>query len=145
MNQAIITSQLSLKLPNGHELLNYAIVDPYNFDEMYELLKTKSPPKIKIYDATHSKNKKPGTLFQIKDHLNLSGHNPLIGRQAFLGIDFIDISKLYHCGDEGVITHCCGTELNTQYDYPSHYLCHLSILARAMGIKSINAFLYNIK
>ena len=84
---------------------------------------------------------------------NLHGHNWTVIvtvetkdlDEIGLGIDFIDISKLYHCGDEGVITHCCGTELNTQYDYPSHYLCHLSILARAMGIKSINAFLYNIK
>ena len=132
------------KLPQGHELLDNTIVNPVNFNAMYELMKTKSSGEIKIFDATKSEKKSPGTLFPVKDHLNLSGHNPLIGKQEFLGIDFIDLSKLYNCDNEGVITHCCGAELNTQYEYPSHYLCHLSILARAMGVKTIQAFLYNI-
>ena len=81
----------------------------------------------------------------MSDHINKTGHNPLIGNQKNLEKPFIDISNLYNT-KHGITTHCLGERYNKykeEYKYPSKYLCYISIIARALGKKNINAFLIN--
>ena len=43
-----------------------------------------------------------------------------------------------------VVTHCLGNKYETEknnFTFPSTYLCHLSIMARATGKTNISAFL----
>ena len=82
--------------------------------------------------------------FQVKDHINRTGQNPLRGKQKKLNIDFIDMSNLYKYNKNAVITDCCGQKLNLNYSYPNHYLCNISIIARASGVKEISGYLINI-
>ena len=84
------------------------------------------------------------SIIKVKDHINRTGENPLISHQKKLNIEFIDITKIYKIEKNAVNTDCCGKKLNKKYTYPSHYLCNISILAKAMGIKKISAFLVNI-
>ena len=58
-------------------------------------------------------------------------------------IDFIDIQKIYKTDKNYIITDCCGKALNLQYAYPSHYLCNIALIARAMKYENIKAYLVN--
>ena len=96
-----------------------------------------------IYDITTSQEKK---VYNVIDHINLSGSNPLVGCQKNIKKPFFDISDLYTNTDDcpGVVTHCLGSRFynhNDKYNYPSTYLCHLAILARATGKTKIQAFI----
>ena len=64
--------------------------------------------------------------------------------QKFLGIDFIDMTNIYQNQKNSIITDCCGETLNKKYEYPSHYICHITTFAHMMKIKNIYGFLYNI-
>ena len=139
----IITEQLANKLPKESKLKHHKTINPTNFNPLYKLLKAITTNEIYIIDATHIPNKEPGTIIQIQDHINRTGTNILIGRQKLLNIDFIDITNLYTHKKNSIITNCCGTTLNNMYEYPSHYICHITILAHAMNIKNIHGFLYN--
>ena len=86
---------------------------------------------------------KSGTIFPIQDHINRTGTNNLRGKQKILEIDFIDTTNIYAKNINGVITDCCGKNLNQNYEYPSHYICHITTLAHAMNINNIQGFLYN--
>ena len=90
---------------------------------------------------------KPGEIIQVQDHINRTGTNVLMGRQKPLGIDFIDMTNIYQNQQYSIITDCCGETLNNKYEYPSHYICHITTLAHALKIKNIYGFLicnYNI-
>ena len=96
-----------------------------------------------IYDITTSQEKK---VYNVLDHINLSGSNPLVGCQKIIKKPFFDISDLYTDTQNraGVVTHCLGGRFynhNDKYNYPSTYLCHLAILARATGKTKIQAFI----
>ena len=139
----IITQQLAKKLPKDHNIIFKQWVDPLDYSTLYLLLeKTK---KLTIYDVTTNNTLPAGTIIGVRDHINRTNKNPLIGLQDKLGINFIDITRLYESNDEhSVIADCCGNKLNGQYAYPTHFLCHISILAKALEIKNISAFLVNI-
>ena len=141
----IITTQLSELLKEDHILQKHQIINPNNFNEMYNLFKTKTILSICIYDKTFSKKLKSGQIIPVCDHINNTGTNILIGHQKKLDIDFTDMSNLYQKRDRSIITVCCGKTLNTEEKYPSHYMCHITTLARAMSINTIAGYLYNTK
>ena len=78
--------------------------------------------QIKIYDIGSVK-KSSKKIFEVADHINKTGKNPIIGNKK---IEFKDISKLYRSND-GITTTCCRKELNLNHENPSHYLCFYSI------------------
>ena len=130
------------KLPAGHGLLNNQVVNPLDYPTLHSTISNSK--RIIIYDVTQNKKHSQEEIINVKDHINRTGGNPLIGRQEELGINFVDISVLYKYEKGAVITNCCGLRLSDQYAYPSHYMCYISILAKAMKIKEIQANLINI-
>ena len=139
----IITEQLANKLPKDSELQKYNIVNPTNFNELYQQLKSNKTNEINVIDLTSTTKEEHGRIISVQDHINRTGINILTGRQKLLGIDFIDITNLYQKKKNSIITDCCGESLNNKYKYPSHYICHITTLAHAMNIKNIYGFLYN--
>ena len=94
--------------------------------------------QIKIYDiGTVKKSSKK--IFEVADHINKTGKNPIIGNKK---IEFKDISKLYRSND-GITTTCCGKELNLNHENPSHYLCFYSIFIFYLGFTNIKGFIIN--
>ena len=138
----IITQQLADKLPKNHKLLSNLVLNPQDYLTIYPVLK--EAQQLTIYDITTTKEHPVETIINVNDHINRTGNNPLIGRQKELGIDFTNINKLYKSEQYSIKTDCCGKTLNLRYPYPSHYLCNISILAKAIGIPKISAFLVNI-
>ena len=143
MKLSIITEQLSKKLPQEHKLQKRTKISHKNFESVYKLFHQKTLTEIQIIDATYSNKIPKGTMVQIKDHINKTGSNILIGRQVFLSTDFIDMGETYSFEKNAIITVCCGETLNKNFDYPSHFLCHITILAHALKIPTIKGFLYN--
>ena len=139
----IITEQLANKLPKDSELQKYKIVNPTNFNELYQQLKSNKTNEINIIDLTSTPKEEYGMIISVQDHINRIGTNILTGRQKLLGIDFIDMTNLYKKKKNSIITNCCGEILNNKYKYPSHYICHITTLAHAINIKNIYGFLYN--
>ena len=139
----IITEQLAKKLPKESKLQRYNTVNPTNFNELYQQLKANKTNEINVIDLTRTSKEEHGMTISVQDHINRTGTNILTGRQKLLGIDFIDMTNLYQKKKNSIITDCCGEILNNKYEYPSHYLCHIVTLARAMNIKNICGFLYN--
>ena len=138
----LITKQLADKLPLNHKLLLNKVVNPLDYSALY-LIITKAQ-QIVVYDATKTKSFPPGAIISVYDHINRTGNNPLIGNQKKHEIDFIDITRVYNRKKIAVKTDCCGKKLNKKYLYPSHYLCIISIMAKACGINKTSAFLVNI-
>ena len=138
----IITQQLANKLPKNHELLSNLELNLQNYLVIHHVLK--EAKQVTIYDLTITKEHPVETIINVNDHINRTGNNPLIGRQKELNIDFTNINKLYKSEQNSIKTDCCGKTLNLRYPYPSHYLCNISILAKAIGIPKISAFLVNI-
>ena len=139
----IITEQLANKLPKDSELQKYKIVNPTNFNELYKQLKSNKTNEINVIDLTSTPKEEYGIIISVQDHINRIGTNILTGRQKLLGIDFIDMTNLYQKKKNSIITNCCGEILNNKYEYPSHYICHITTLAHAINIKNIYGFLYN--
>lgn len=137
-----ITKQLKKKLPPRHLLLSYEMIDLEKIDESINKIKNKNI--IKIYDATTIKKEKNLIKIPVNDHINRTGNNPLIKKQKLLKIDFLDIRSSYSQKEEGIITNCCGKKLNSDYLYPSHFLCNIVILAKALKIPECHAYLINI-
>ena len=120
-------------------------INPKNIAEAIKTLKKLQQHSIEIYDITYNPQKLHGEEIIVKDHINQTGNNPLIGIQSKFSEPFIDISNTYSV-DGGVTTVCLGAHYNqykNQYAYPSTYLCYISILAKAIGIKKIKATLIN--
>ena len=139
----IITQQLADTLPKNHELLSNMALNPQDYLTIHFALK--ETQQLTIYDITKTKKHPVETIINVNDHINRTGNNPLIGRQKELDIYFININKLYNSEQNSIKTDCCGKTLNLRYPYPSHYLCNISILAKAIGIPKISAFLVNIR
>ena len=144
MSYKIITKQLAKKLPIDHDLNKEAICDARSYKELHSILKLIPSTMIQVYDSTFTPHYKGGSIIPVSDHINRTGQNPLIGAGIGKQIKFIDISNPYHSDKNGTTTDCCGEALNKAYIYPSHYLCNFAIVAGSMGIKKIQAFLYNI-
>ena len=137
----LLTEDLKKHLPLNHKLIKHNTINSSNFTEMYNVLQKNVNKELTIYDYTFSKKQTEGKIIPIKDHINKTGTNILINKQKLLNIDFIDLSDIYHDCENGVITTCCGSKLDEKLEYCSHYLCSVTILAKAMGFKKIKAFL----
>ena len=143
MKMNIITKQLANKLPKDSALQKHNVVNPTNFNQLYQQLKFNKTNEINVIDLTSTPKKEHGTIISVQDHINRTGINILIESQKLWGFDFIDMTNLYKKKKNSIITNCCGEILNNKYEYPSHYLCHITTLAKAMNIKNIYGFLYN--
>ena len=95
MKLSVITEQLSKKLPKENVLQKQTIVNPANFESIYKLLDSHNITELNITDATYSKKIAAAKMVQVKDHINKTGSNSLIGKQEFLDIDFIDMTGAY--------------------------------------------------
>lgn len=122
----------------------FIIVDAKNNDSLiHHMLNIKnSTNSIEIWDLTKGYNSKE--IVEVSDHINKTGTNPLIGNQQKLGIDFPDISNLYQ-NKKGVITSCYGNKFNEVDEKNcSTWICHISIVARAIGITNISGKLISL-
>ncbi len=115
----------------------------YKENLIKEMLKIKKLTDIiEIWDLT--KGYTMGEIIEVSDHINKTGSNPLIGNQQKLKIDFPDVTNLYN-HKKGRITICRGDSFHKRNDKNiSTWLCHISIVARAIGITKIQAKLVSI-
>ena len=130
---------------NNHKLAQSIKINPKNIAETIKTLKALKEYSIEIYDITHNSQIPHNEKIIVKDHINKTGNNPLIGIQSQFSEAFIDISNIY-CAEDGVTTVCLGAHYDKhkkQNEYPSTYLCYISILAKAIGVKKISAALIN--
>ena len=120
----------------------------YNKENTTKLINTliNTKKEITIYDTTYIKTKKK--LINVKDHINKTGENPLVGKQKQLHLDFIDITKIYKETKDAVTTTSVGqrtsdkkrkTTKNSSTD-----LSNIAILCYALGHKNIEAKLINL-
>jgi len=122
---------------------NGVVLDFANTEACISLLKTKK--EIIVYDITYNKKIAQGTKVLVNDHINFTGENPLVGRQENLGVDFVDMTNVYVKSPNGVIAHSCGNKIKKGFFYPTHFLSHIVIIARALNYKKITAYLVNSK
>ena len=145
MIQTLIADSRIKKNPALNKTHNTIVINPLDTSQTIKLINKLSKGPIHIYDITHNSKHKANDIIKVSDHINKTGHNPLIGKQNRTEQPFIDISNLYN-STEGVTTDCLGKYFNDykkQHEYPSQYLCYISIIAKALGRKNINAFLVN--
>ena len=119
------------------------VVDFSNFEECIALLNTINNKSVMFYDLTVNKTFDHETIFSVRDHINCTGSNPLVGKQKKQNIEFVDMTSVYQCSGDGVITHSCGNILDVRFEYPSYYLAHIVIIARALKFKNIGSGLIN--
>ena len=130
---------------NDNKLTDSIKINPKNIAGTIKILKSIKQQSIEIYDITHNPQIPHNEKIIVKDHINQTGNNPLIGIQNQFLEPFIDISNTYSV-ENGVTTVCLGAyydKYKNKHEYPSTYLCYMSILAKAIGIKKINATLIN--
>ena len=82
-------------------------INPNNRSETIRTLKTLKQHSIEVYDITHNPHMPHDEKIVVKDHINQTGNNPLIGIQRQFSEPFIDISNTYNV-DDGVTTVCLG-------------------------------------
>ncbi len=132
----IITQEIiNAKKEISHDI----VADIHNIKKLKKdlsLIKKNTP--IKIYDLGFFE-KGSQKIIEVKDHLNKTGINPIIGSDE---IDFKDIASLYK-SKTGVVTTCCGKILNLNYKNPSHFLCVFSVLVFYLGFNNISGFIIN--
>ena len=138
-NIYIINHNISKNLIDTKGQKTYYI-DFKKTNKIEEILKKQEAPKVKIYDQTQIE-KPTGTIIPINDHINRIGKNPFIGRQQKLGIDFINIEKLYIQHPNGVTTNSCGCHI-PEGPNPSTHLANIAIMAHVFNFK-VEAFLVN--
>lgn len=137
---------INLALLNNPQLNNPTWIDPLNTKNIINLIKENNNIQFQVYDITYNKTHKNNQIFPVSDHINYTGHNPLIGRQKDLPSPFIDISNLYK-NTGGVTTSCLGKNFNQHKNthlYPSTYLCYIPIISRALKKENTSGFLINI-
>ena len=121
------------------EIPHDIVADIHNikkFKKDMSVIKKDTP--IKIYDLGFLE-KESKKIIEVKDHLNKTGINPIIGSDK---IDFKDISCLYK-SKVGIVTTCCGKDLNLNHKNPSHFLCFFSVLVFYLGFTNISGFIIN--
>ena len=141
----IATIQLKKKQPSIIEKVD-TVIDPTEYINNIKLFQNIGNKEITIYDLTKTTKANNNDNIYVSDHINQTGHNPLIGNQKNTNTTFIDISHKYK-STSGVTTHCLGHKFHKHHKgvpYPSYYLCHIYILAIAMGVKTIDARLINV-
>ena len=130
---------------NDYKFAESIKINPKNIAKTIKILKALKQYSVEIYDITHNPEIPHNQKIIIKDHINKTGNNPLIGIQSQFSEPFIDISNIYSAR-EGATTVCLGAHYDkykNKYAYPSTYLCYISILAKAVGVEKISASLIN--
>ena len=132
----IITQEVfNLKKETPHDI----VADINNLEKLKtELSQIKKNTPIEIYDLGVTKKAQQESL-KVKDHINKTGINPIIGSDK---IEFKDISKLYK-NKTGIVTTCCGKNLNLKHKNPSHFLCVFSVLVFYLGFTNISGLIIN--
>ena len=121
------------------EIPHDIVADINNLEKLKtELSQIKKNTPIEIYDLGVTKKTQQDSL-KVKDHINKTGINPIIGSDK---IEFKDISKLYK-NKTGIVTTCCGKNLNLKHKNPSHFLCVFSVLVFYLGFTNISGFIIN--
>ena len=134
------------KLLNNHQLENTTYIDPLDTKKIIQLIKENTTPQFNVYDITYNEKHTNNDIISVSDHINYTGHNPLIGHQQDLPNPFIDISNLYK-NTAGVTTSCIGKNFDknkTTHQYPSTYLCYIPIILKALKQETTHGFLINI-
>ena len=127
IQELVLDTKLKKHFPSSKNII---IVNPQNTTKTIQQIKKLTNNPIHIYDTTENHNYKANNIIKVSDHINKTGHNPLIGNQKKLPEPFIDISNLYS-STNGIITHCLGKHFNQykqKHEYPSKYLCYISML-----------------
>lgn len=143
MNPIITTNSKVYKLINLDRCI---LVKPHSFNVIISAINNIQPNTLTVYDITYSQAHTNQYVFEVSDHINKTGHNPLIGYQKKLDKQFFDVSQLY-TSKRGITTNCLGKHFDKEkhnHQYPSEYLCYISIIARAAGVNKIKAYLINI-
>tara|TARA_B100000427_G_scaffold286754_1_gene260931 strand:+ start:675 stop:1085 length:411 start_codon:yes stop_codon:yes gene_type:complete len=121
------------------EIPHDIVADIHNIENFKKDMSViKKDTHIKIYDLGFVE-KESKKIIEVKDHLNKTGINPIVGSDK---IDFKDISLLYK-SNTGIVTTCCGKKLNLNYKNPSHFLCVFSIFVFYLGFTNISGFVIN--
>ncbi len=141
--QTIITnSKIEKAIKDQHPKL----INPRNTKEIIVTLNQQKKEPVSIYDITYNAQHENNYICEVSDHINKTGHNPLIGNQHNFSEQFTDVSDLYSSSN-GVTTTSLGpyfSEQKNQHSHPSEYLCYIAIIARAIGFSKVNAYLVNI-
>ena len=143
MNPTITTNSKVYKSIN---LDHCVLIKPHSFSVIVNTIKKIQSNTLTVYDITYSQTHANQHVFEVSDHTNQTGHNPLIGHQKKLDKQFFDVSQLY-TSKKGITTNCLGKHFDKEkhnHQYPSEYLCYISIIARAVGVNKIKAYLINI-
>jgi hypothetical protein len=140
MSNIVISKELfssGLACPKG------TVVDFSKPNSCIKLLESMKKDSLTIYDITENIKFNHEEGIPIKDQVNCTGSNPLVGRQAEMGIDFIDMSHVFKQISTGVITHSCGKSLDLKFEFPTHYFAHITIIARALNFQTVTGWLIN--
>ena len=89
----IATIQLQKKQPSIIEKVD-TVIDPTEYINNIKLFQNIGN-KITIYDLTKTTKANNNDNIYVSDHINQTGHNPLIGNQKTTNTTFIDISHKY--------------------------------------------------
>ncbi|OUW61976.1 MAG: hypothetical protein CBD58_02580 [bacterium TMED198] len=135
----ILCTQEARSIINGCDV----VYKPNHVEKFVEKIASSKPKEVTIYDITNTEEQKHLSKIYVNDHVNRTGSNPLVGKQKYFDIDFIDIKKTYKPHSGGIITFCCGKKLNKELPFPSHYLCHISIICKTLKVQNITGILIN--
>ena len=147
MKKIFLTPELfesGLFIKKGGKTLN-----PQETQEVVQQFKIskKRGETIEVWGITSHENTKTGEIIKIKDHINCTGKNPLRGNNELFDITFPDLSNMYVKEKKGKVTTSWGKNYPgpTPQSYPSVFFCYYGIIASALGLPPINAYLINIE
>jgi len=111
------------------------------------LKKNKKKAKtLEVYDITQNNKTPQGHVFNVNDHVNKTGKNPLITTKN--KPRFIDMSNVYFKHTEGIITTSPGKHYDKQKnktEFPSTEIALIPIWCRRFGLDvQIKGFLINV-
>lgn len=142
MAQILVTQKLAAR--NVAYKSKGIVIDASDVNAVIKVLKAVKIREIIIYDLTCVPKSRPGIKFPVRDHINRTGMDPIIGMQKALQVDFTDLSGLYTPAPDGIVTDCLGARFpGADFEYPSAWLCNVSIIARALNFSEISACLVN--
>ena len=121
---------------------NYVWEDSIATNKKNKFLKAK---EVHIYDITKNQKGKEKERYNVNDHVNKSGENPLISKNK--KIKFIDMTGVYEKKQEGITTTSLGKKYkkeNKKHSFPSTDMAKISIFLRFLNPQiKIKGFLVN--
>ncbi len=123
------------------------ILNPQDTQEVVQQFKfsKNKGETIEVWGITSNEKTKTGEIITIIDHINCTGRNPLTGNKELFDITFPDLSNIYVKEENGKETTSWGTNYPgpKPQSYPSVFFCYYGIIASALGLPPINAYLIN--